>query len=477
MNFDDKINELNTNQVYPFHMPGHKRNICSEYDMYKIDITEIDGYDNLHAPKGMILNLENRISKLYGAYKSYVLVNGSTCGILSSIFACTEYGDNILMARNSHKSAYNALCIRGLYADYLYPDLIDETLMNDAISPDNVEAALEKAKKENRKYSAVYITSPTYEGIVSDILSISGICHKYETILIVDEAHGAHFGMHEKLPQSAIELGADVVIQSIHKTLTGMTQTALLHINNGKKINEQFVRKLEYYLRVFQTSSPSYVLMASVDKCVALLEERKKELFDEYITNIFNFRKKCNNLKNIKVFYTREKSYDCGKIVIYSPSMCITGKQIYNKLLEDYRIQSEMSLNRYCLAMTSIMDTKEGFERLYNALNEIDKELESQEKNIDTEQYNISKKTGFNKNEIVYNVGKAFNMSKEKKKMEENLIAGDYIYIYPPGIPFILPGEKITKSIICDIINYYRLGYEIHGADVNGNDVFMDIIK
>ena len=229
--FADKINELNTQHVYPFHMPGHKRRM-ELINPYDIDITEIDGYDNLHNPDGMIKQLENRISGMYDEKhefieKSYVLVNGSTCGILSAISAVTQYGDRILMARNSHKSAYNAVYIRGLEADYIYPEYIKWLGMNAAIEPDRLRNILtcikadygtenenhgenscsykdEEKSEITGKYKAVYITSPTYEGIVCDIAELSKITHESGIPLIVDEAHGAHFGLADGFPDTAI---------------------------------------------------------------------------------------------------------------------------------------------------------------------------------------------------------------------------------------------------------------------------------
>ena len=369
--FADKINELNTQHVYPFHMPGHKRRM-ELINPYDIDITEIDGYDNLHNPEGMIKQLENRISGMYDEKhefieKSYVLVNGSTCGILSAISAVTQYGDRILMARNSHKSAYNAVYIRGLEADYIYPEYIKWLGMNAAIEPDRLRNILtcikadhgtenenhgenscsykdEEKSEITGKYKAVYITSPTYEGIVCDIAELSKITHESGIPLIVDEAHGAHFGLADGFPDTAIKHGADIVIQSIHKTLMGMTQTALLHVSSEAVISGRVdIDKLEYFLRLYQTSSPSYVLMASVDECVSVLERRenRNELFKSYMDKIDRIHKKSKKWKDIHIFapeltenVDKKKiyDYDRGKLVIYSESGAMSGREIYDML-------------------------------------------------------------------------------------------------------------------------------------------------
>ncbi len=615
--FADKINELNTEQVYPFHMPGHKRRM-KLYDPYSIDITEIDGYDNLHSPEGMIKELEERLCSLYDEEhkfieKSYVLVNGSTCGILAAISAVTGYGDKILMARNSHKSAYNAVCIRGLDADYIYPEYIAQLGMNSMILPEKLrEKLLHNSKNNNGKcynlhvikdsnllinrddgkekmqmmceilvdrrtrddstYKAVYITSPTYEGIVSDIREISKIAHEVGIPLIVDEAHGAHFGLAKGFPDTAIKNGADIVIQSIHKTLMGMTQTAALHVSREAVASGRVdIEKLEYYLRVYQSSSPSYVLMSSVDECVSALENKRdrEELFKEYVKNIKDIHKKSKKWKDIHIFeigdvknvYKRKIfDYDCGKLVIYSESGCMSGRELYDILRDKYNLQLEMSLGRYCLAMTSCMDSDEGFERLAAALGEIDADIcekksgERYKKDYvplddeecadnssdDWEMYgDIGKSDGCRENsgirlkdkcqrncvilnetgcadnssddcrmyghirlsdeyegniehkefggddtwtqghrrlEKVCTISQAFEMKKEVKRMSEGDIAGDYGYVYPPGIPFIVPGEVVTNEIICDIINAKASGYEVHGVEFDDGVPYMKCV-
>lgn len=500
MTFAEKLSELNKKNVYPLHMPGHKRQMELP-NPYSIDITEIDGYDNLHAPEGMIRELEDRVSRLYDEKRefierSYVLVNGSTCGILSAISAVTKYGGRILMGRNSHKSAYNALCIRGLDADYLYPENIYEMQMNAAVTPEEVRSELAESadiahehditSNVERAYLAVYVTSPTYEGIVSDIEELADIAHEYNIPLIVDEAHGAHFGLAEGFPDTAIRKGADIVIQSIHKTLMGMTQTAILHLSKAAVENGRVdVERLEYFLRVYQSSSPSYVLMASVDECVRMLEDKEKreKLFAGYRKRLENIHNRAKKWKDIHFFEPDEGwnvdkdsifDYDSGKLVIYSERGALSGKQIYDILRDEYAMQPEMSLGRYCLAMTSCMDTAEGFDRLADALEEIDSRVGAElycSKAVETMacgQRRMKKK---------YTVAQAFEMEKSVQKLAEGMISGDYGYVYPPGIPFIVPGEVVTKEIICDIINASVSGYEVHGVVFDNGEPYMKVLK
>lgn len=492
--FWKKINVLNEAGIYPFHMPGHKRKMVSD-NPYLIDITEIDGYDNLHNPKGMIAELEERISNIYKSEKSYVLVNGSTCGILAAVSAVTNYGDAVLMARNSHKSAYNAVCIRGLRADYVYPGYISKPGMNAGISVQAVEDMLEEGRKKNIKYRAVYITSPTYEGVVSDVEEIAARVHEYGAFLIVDEAQGAHFGLSPEFPGSAVGCNADIVIQSIHKTLMGMTQTAILHASKAAPIE-----KLEYYLRVYQSSSPSYVLMASVDECIRVLEEDalksgtgRSALMESYAERLNRVYDASGAWNDIAVYTPKQADivdkkllydFDCGKLVIFSKSGSLSGKQIYDILREKYRLQPELSLKGYCLAMTSCMDSDEGFDRLIKALGEMDSRLSGEGINApekdECESEEMRQKNiniiGQQHTESVYTIAAAFEGNKEERELTENMVAADYGYVYPPGIPFIVPGERVTNEIICDIIKAKEAGYEVHGVDFKNGRPYMKVL-
>ena len=210
--------------VYPFHMPGHKRRALPFPNPYTIDITEIDGFDNLHHAEGLIREAEERAAKLYGADRSYYLVNGSTCGLLAAICAAARRGDKVLAARNCHKAVYHAISMQGLAAEFLYPAITRGDLQGQITA-----AQVEEALTKHPDIAVVILASPTYEGIVSDVAAIAACCHAHGAALIVDEAHGAHFGFGAGFPENAVRLGADAVIMSLHKTLPSFTQTALLH--------------------------------------------------------------------------------------------------------------------------------------------------------------------------------------------------------------------------------------------------------
>ena len=433
--------EYGKSDMYPFHMPGHKRNVCG-VNPYSYDITEIDGFDNLHEPEDMIADELERARRIYGTKKTYFLVNGSTCGILSAICALTYKGDKFLAARNCHKAVYKEKCLN-----------------------------------ENPDIKVVMITSPTYEGIVSDVEKIAEIVHHRNGILIVDEAHGAHFFLNDLLseqnhkrefPESAVNY-ADVVIQSVHKTLPAMTQTALLHICSDRVSQE----RIERYLKIYQSSSPSYVLMASIVNSYDILEKSGKELVEKYLENLKWFYEEVQKLHYIKVF-TKEDfedyRWDISKIIISARDAGFNGTYIYDKLREDYRIQLEMCAGDYCLAMTSVMDTREGFERLQRALVEIDNEISElienrviYEPNSNVTENQIDAKLPVA--EIERNLFDALNDEKEFVKLEDALgrVSADFIHLYPPGIPLIAPGEVYSDEVIRRIRDYECTGLTVHG--------------
>lgn len=383
MRLDEKLLVYSKSDFYPFHMPGHKRNMepWEVKNPYKVDITEIDGFDNLHDAESILLEEERRAAKWYGAEESMFSVNGSTACLLAAVSAAVSRNGKILMARNCHKAVYHAVYLRGLEAVYLQPP-VDKYQLNLGIHPEDVEAALRiDHAREERKLSdletalqadntieAVLITSPTYEGIVSDVEAIAEIAHRYGKPLIVDEAHGAHFGMHSYFPQSSVKLGADVVIQSLHKTLPSMTQTAILH-----RCSERVPSKLLHrFMRIYQSSSPSYVLMGSITSCLHMVWEQKERVFGPYVEMLKCSRERLSRLENFTLL--QYPGADPSKLVFLpeKDKISMTGEELYHILLERYHLQLEMSLPNLALAMTSVGDTKEGFERLCRAMEEID---------------------------------------------------------------------------------------------------------
>lgn len=440
----NKLKRYKESGIYPFHMPGHKRTDITNDGLlpYRIDLTEIDGFDNLHNACGCIREVEKKAENLYCVNRAFLLVNGATGGILASIRAMTNFGDKVIVARNCHKSVYNAIELCGLNPEYILPEYDKKYGIFTSVSHQNLELLLNK----NPDTKLVIITSPTYEGVVSDIKSISDICHRHGVMLLVDEAHGAHFPFLDRLPSEAIKCGADAVVVSLHKTLPSLTQTALL-LTNDLYLSE----KLHENLSVFETSSPSYILMSSIENCLDFISDSKND-FEVYINRLSDFYSEIKALKNLTVLYNDDKfiescfDYDFGKIVISTAETNISGTELARILREKYKIETEMSYTDYVIAMTSVCDTDEGFGRLKNALFEIDNSLNKKEINYDD--YNFSEVP-----ERSFNSCRKNNYKPEKiiLKNAQGRVSLEYIWAYPPGMPLIVPGEVISDKLINQI--------------------------
>lgn len=509
--------------AYPFHMPGHKRRLGQLNDPFSFDITEIDGFDNLHHAEGILLEAEKRAARLYGAEETHFLVNGSTAGILSAIGAVTTAGGHLLMMRASHKAAYHAVAAGGLTAHYLSglcggaaPHIrlvggFGKKTSSDGAEPGRSQAdglteldcgqpadpaEVERALAEDPRIQAVYITSPTYDGIVSDVRAIAEIAHRHGIPLIVDEAHGAHFGMHEIFPESSVKLGADLVIHSVHKTLPSLTQTALIHVQ-GKLVSR---RRLREMLDICQTSSPSYVLMASIDQCIRMLESRGRELFDRLAENLRWFYTAVADLSSISCIVTDDPSK-----ILLRPAGHEAG-ELYDALWQTWHLQPEMLSRSYVLMLSSIGDDEEGFRRLSEALHQIDRSWSTagspptvgkaalpegdRRKPVgigeQEEQEALSAVTGPEASremagsadrpaeharssfpEAVMTIRKAQDSAQERVLFAEaaGRVSGEYLYLYPPGIPLITPGERIPDDLPVRVRDLMEAGYAVEGAD------------
>lgn len=506
--YDDMLGKLEAyskENIVPMHMPGAKRNseLIGRYmdampAPYDIDITEIDGFDNMHNADGMIKKAFEKTAVLYGADESLFLVNGSTAGNMAAICGVTDKGDSIIVARNCHISVYNAIILNELDVNYVYPQYDDEYGYYKGISLREIKDTVEKNESMGKDIKAVVITSPTYEGNVSDIKNIAAYLHEHNIPLIVDEAHGAHFKFSCEFPQTAVEQGADIVINSVHKTLPSLTQTAVMHINYGY-VN---VSKVKRYWNIYQSTSPSYILMGSIDRCMSIIEKDGEYLFENYISKLKILRNKLGQLKNIKLI----DSDDISKIVIG----CDNAKKLYDILLNEYGIQLEMSSLKYAIAMTSIFDSAEYYDRFYNALCEIDRRYNANNINNSAnnnqnyaERYNIFNNTSSIKkedikvniadfkNEALMSIAKALNEGDkngyDKIVMNDSSLYGrisaKMVYVYPPGIPILCPGEIISENVVNIISKAIDHGLEVVGLELDGleypytNDNINDDLK
>lgn len=473
-----QLERYRDSDFYPFHMPGHKRQSGLCMEPYGIDITEIEGFDNLHHAEGILLDAQRRAARLYHAEETFYLVNGSTCGILAAVSAAVPRGKMLLMARNCHKAAYHAVLLRDLQAEYLYPQADMVRGINGAVSVDAVREAL----RLNPEIRAVLVTSPTYDGIVSDIRGIADAVHTAGKILIVDEAHGAHFGMHPYFPEHALSCGADLVINSVHKTLPAMTQTALLHVQ-GERVDRERLRR---YLGIFQSSSPSYVLMAGIDNCVHLLEQQGEQLFSAFVKRLSRLRERLSGMQVLHLVDGTERElycfdFDRSKVLISTERSMVNGSVLCRWLRERYHLEMEMEAEHYVTAITTIADTCEGMQRFGDALLEIDNELAvgklpagSVPKADRKDPEGIP--GGWHQNEAVMRIAAASDARRQQSRLEASCgrISAEFVYLYPPGIPLLVPGERITQELLDRLYRYRSLGMKLQGlADYRCEEIFV----
>lgn len=437
-----------------FHTPGHKgRNGLIDWSKYipMLDTTEIEGTDNLLDPQGIIKESQELASRVYGTRASYYSVNGSTGSIYISLATITKPGDKVLVQRNCHKAVYNGIILNRLEPVYLNPHYNEKYNISTGINLDELE---EKLRLDN-DIKAVVITYPDYYGICSDIDSIVEIVHRHNKILMVDEAHGSHFNFSKLLPKSSIEAGADIVVQSIHKTLPSLTQTSLIHVSSDR-IDLDLLRR-NYQL--YTTSSPSYLFVVSCETAIAYMDENRDKL-DERIEAVRNLVNRLQSIEGVNVFTGDEEdetiyNKDISKILLNIDS--IDGKELLDILHRDFNIDMEMADPSYVLALTTIMNEDEDFERLYDAIKSIGKRAKSKRPRHDIKSL---------PNPLIkYTPSQAYHMDVEKLKLSDSLgrVSASTIIPYPPGIPIILPGEIVSHEIFAYISSLKELNIEISG--------------
>lgn len=448
--------------IYPMHMPGHKRRLGTASLPYSFDVTEVEGTDDLHHASGILQDAMDRTGFLYGSRRTWYLVNGSTCGILAGIRACTHFGGDVVVARNCHRSVYHALELCALHARYIWPDVDENTDLCGSIRPEQVRSAISHCPG----CEAVIITSPTYEGVLSDIRAIAQVCHDRDIPLIVDEAHGAHLGLFEEsgFPMGALEQGADLIIQSPHKTLMSLTQTAWMHLGSDR-ISE---RRIEEQLAVFETSSPSYPLLVSLDGCTGALRERGEQIFDDWKKRLALFDKEAEGLRHLRtLWHGDEKSLRYEKFFDTDPSKIVIlgggGYALAEKLREDFGIETEMAFPGGVLAMTGAGDTEDGMLRLARALHALDPEdLDDLDKKRTVSGRTAAYVPAFRPRSLC-TIQEAVSRSYRELDMEdtEGHVSAEYLYCYPPGIPILAPGEVITEECARYLKDLMRSGAQV----------------
>ncbi len=456
----ERIQEyIDKNCIY-FCMPGHKmgRGFNRDEIGRKIlnniiigDLTEVDGLDNLHKPEDVLSEELELLRRTYGAEKSYFLVNGSTSGNMIMIFSALEEKDKIIVERNCHKSIMNGIILRKLKPVYVDPYNYDK--YDTPLVPQ--EELIIDMMENNKDAKGIILTYPNYFGICFNLEKVIVKAKELNMKVIIDSAHGAHFGFNEKLPKSAVELGADIVVVSAHKTLPSVTQTAYLHVNNI-----DLVENVERYFSVFSSTSPSYLFMQSMAYSRYYLEKYGDKDYDCLIDRCEYYKGKINDLNKFEVFY-EDRSYisvDRTRYTILTPKG-YSGKKLYDYLV-DNNIQPEMSNHRCVVLILSYFNTEEEFKVLYQVLKDCDMDSIKDKENHETLISGIPYL-------IKYLPHEAINMKKVSLKLDEceNRISGAAIIPYPPGVPLINPGEVVSKEALDYIQFCLKNNIQVLGLD------------
>ena len=410
------------------HMPGHKGKGFDKLwdEIFSLDITEISGFDDLFAPEECLLESQKKAARLWGAKESFYLVGSSTAGILSAIISQKK---PLIIARNCHKSVYHASELSKLPTSFIMPPYCEKRGIFLSVPPE----ALEKELQKYPDGALVVVTSPSYDGVISDVEALSQICHRSNSLLMVDEAHGAHLGLYGVFEKSAVQCGADIVIQSLHKTLPSLTQTGIAHICSDRVDRESFFR----HLQMLQSSSPSYILMASIDLCVNALSENGKEPLEKLSAELDSFRSSVSNLEGFELIGEGEGifSYDKTKCLLRFP---YEGKSA-GEMLEKAGIYPEMSLGNNLLLMTGLGTSREDLSRTQAALSSLKAQKPFRCKSFSP---NLPQKR--------ISCDDALNMPRKSLELSqcEGMVSAEYLWAYPPGIPLLCPGEVVSKDLI-----------------------------
>ena len=468
--FDTLLNHAKR-RVTSFHCPGHKngRSIDKRLkaftgrNVYYFDVTVFPEVDSLHDPTGCIKKSEELMAKAYGVQHSIFLVNGSTVGNIAMFLSACNPGDSVILSRNCHKSALAGIILAGIWPIWIQPK-VDQNL---DIIFDSSAKQIEDTLEQFPETKAVFITSPTYNGITPDLIKIAQICHTKGKILLVDEAHGAHLKFHEDFPISAVEAGADLCVQSTHKILSALSQGSVLHFNS-ELLDINHVRRI---VSMLQTTSPNYFILSSLDLARKQVFERGEKIFSKTIRLAEDARKRINRLRNLFCFTRKEiqaRGYDLDvtKLTVNVTKTGLTGYKIEDILAdskEKYNIQVDCADLFNLIAIMGIGTDKNDVSKLVNALEDIDTKYHGDEKNWVLDLPPLA-------TEMVMMPRDVFFSAKSKRAPITKAvghISAQSLTPYPPGIPVLLPGERITKETCEYLMNLSAKEIRISGQETD----------
>ncbi len=468
---------LKANAV-PFDVPGHKfgKAIPTQFKddvgeaIFKLDVNSMKELDSLSNPTGVIKEAESLAADLFCADHAFFLVNGSTSGVQKMILSTCSDGDKIILPRNIHKSAFNAIILSGAHPIYIDP-VIDETSgVSMGVRTNDIKQAIDS----HPDAKAIFILHPTYFGYTSDLKAIIDYAHQKDIAVLADQSHGSHFSLHPDFPTSAIALGADMATISMHKTGGSLTQSSILLHNNGI-VPFSRVRST---INIFQTSSASYLLLASLDIARKQLALEGKDRFERLLNLVKLAAKKLNKLKGIDVLGSDHldgdamHSFDPTKLTINMSAFGMSGFKVYDYFKTHYNIQLELGETHVVLAVVSLGDDETSLNTLVEAFTDFSKTHKLSDKDavksvqLQTPEMVYTPRHAFFKPSMLIDLNKSVGM-----------ISADSIMVYPPGIPLVVPGEKITERIIKDYEYLNRENNILIGAHHKDDDIYIKVLK
>jgi lysine decarboxylase len=441
--------------VAPFDVPGHKlgkiENDLIKYvgkKTYQLDSNSPIGLDHLNKPNGVIKEAEQLMAEACHADQSYFLTNGTTTGILAMIMSVCKANDKIILPRNVHKSVINGLILSGAVPIFIKPNIDQELGIANDVSIENVKNAID----EHPDAVAIFIINPTYFGVVSDLKTITKYAHEKEMIVMTDEAHGAQFYFSKELPLSAMDADVDISATSMHKTAGSFTQSSII-LTKGPRINHM---RLRATLNMLQSTSPSSLLMASIDVARKTMYFKGEKRIHQLLEMAKMTRDKLNLIPGIKVIdqsYIQTKAcfgFDDTKIVIKVSDLGLSGFEVYQLMREKYNIQLELAESHIVLAILTIGTSKTDLERLEKGFKDLSVEYHKTKKKLNKISFNYVFPEAYSRPRDAYHAPKIIVPLEEAV----NEIAGESVMIYPPGIPIVIPGEVITEDVMHDIQFY-----------------------
>ncbi|XP_031474835.1 uncharacterized protein LOC116247030 [Nymphaea colorata] len=454
-----------------FHFPGHNRGRAAPPALAQLigkrpyfhDLPELPELDNLFSPQGVILDAQRRAAELFGATETWFLVGGTTCGIQASIMATCSPGEILVLPRNSHISAISGMVLSGALPKYIIPEYNSSWDIAGGISSHQVANAIEELHKEGKKPAAVFVTSPTYHGICSNINEITDLCHAWGIPVIVDEAHGAHFKFDPCLPRAALEQGADLVVQSTHKVLCSLTQSSMLHLSGDIVDGEQICR----FLQILQSTSPSYLLLASLDAARAQLNENPDTIFDESMRLSYKLVEELQMIAGLSLLkstnFQSMPEMDPLRVTVGTWKLGVSGYRADEFLCEKHDVIAELASGKSLTFAITMGTCKEHVDRLVHGLKDLAAGHGSDTSRQAMDGYDWASFPDMN---IKLSPREASFAKKRRVPIQESVgeICGELVCPYPPGIPILIPGEVVTEDALCYLLDAKNGGAMISGA-------------